>query len=216
MNLSLSGKQISKMGKGKKVTKKVVGSANGRAARGEEADGTTKEFAVAGMGLQEPTAAAVEGSGGESMAPGDAGPPAHGALGEAVPQPAAVDPSSGEGAVGESEPVAAVLTIEQRGAATRAHFKEVAAGIKWLAEGDATRPAAAVPREGAKPAGAGGQARTGLGVGSGVFDATYTPEENAMPLTRYGKGLCEGVRLVAGGGAALGGDVGGPRSTVGG
>ena len=40
------------MGKGKKVTKRVVGSANGRAARGEEADAATKEFAAAGMGLQ--------------------------------------------------------------------------------------------------------------------------------------------------------------------
>ena len=85
------------MGKGKKVTKKVVGSANGRAARGEEADGATKEFAAAGMGLQEPTAAAAEGSGGESMAPGDAGPPALSTLDDAVPQPAAVDPSSGGG-----------------------------------------------------------------------------------------------------------------------
>ena len=46
-------KQISKMGRKNKVTKKVVGSANGRAVRGEEADGSTEEFAVAGMGLQE-------------------------------------------------------------------------------------------------------------------------------------------------------------------
>ena len=176
--------QISKMGKGKKVTKTVVGSANGRAARGEEADGATKEFAVAGMGLQEPIAAAAEGSDGESMAPGDAGPPVHGALGDVTPQPAAVDPSSGEGAVGESEPVAAVLTIEQRGAATRASFKEQVAGRKWLAEGVASQPEAAVPYAGGEPAGAGGQGRTGLGVGAGVFDATYTPEENDMPLTR--------------------------------
>ena len=112
------------MAKGKKVTKRVAGSANGRAARGEEADGATTEFAVAEMGLQEPTVAAAEGSGGESMAPGDAGPRVHGALGDVTPQPAAVDPSSGEGAVRESEPVAAVLIIEQRGAATRAAFKE--------------------------------------------------------------------------------------------
>ena len=120
-------KQISKMGRKTRVAKKVVGSANDRAERGEEADGSTEELAVAGMGLQEPTAAAAEGSGGESMAPGDAGPPMHGALGDVTPQPAAVDPSPGEGAVGESEPVAAVLTIEQRGAATRASFKEQAA-----------------------------------------------------------------------------------------
>ena len=44
------------MGKGKKVTKKVDGSANGRAAQGEEADGANTEFAVAEIGLQEPTA----------------------------------------------------------------------------------------------------------------------------------------------------------------
>ena len=87
--------QISKMGKGKKVTKTVVGSANGRAARGEEADGATTEFAVTGMGLQEPTAAAAEGSGGEGMAPGDAGPPALSTLDDAVPRPAEADPSSG-------------------------------------------------------------------------------------------------------------------------
>jgi hypothetical protein len=40
-------KQISTMGKGKKVSKKVVGSANGRAARGREVDGSAAEFAVA-------------------------------------------------------------------------------------------------------------------------------------------------------------------------
>ena len=121
------------------------------------------------------------------MVPGDAGPPAHGVLGDAMPQPAVVDPSSGEGADGESEPAAAVLTLEQRGAAIRAAFKEHARGKKWLAEGDAAQPAAAVPCAGAEPAGAGGQARTGLGVGAGVFDAVYTPAENALPLTRYGK-----------------------------
>ena len=120
------------MGKGKKVTKKVVGSANGRAARGEEADAATKEFTAAGMGLQEPTAAAAEGSGGESMASGDVGPPALSTLDDAVPLPAAGVPSSGGGGVGGSEPAAAMLTIEQRGAATRAAFKELGAGERWL------------------------------------------------------------------------------------
>ena len=76
------------MGKGKKVSKKVVGSANGRAARGGEVDGSTAEFAVAGMQLQEPTAAAAEGSGGESMVPGDAGPPALSTLDDVAPRPA--------------------------------------------------------------------------------------------------------------------------------
>ena len=38
-----------------------------------------------------------------------------------------------------------------------------------------------------EPTGAGGQARTGLGVGSGVFDAVYTPAEDDLPLARYGK-----------------------------
>ena len=60
-----------------------------------------------------------------------------------------------------------------------------------MAEGDAAQPAAAVPCAGAEPAGAGGQAKTGLGVGGGVFDATYTPDENALPLTRYGKGYAK-------------------------
>ena len=78
----------------------------------EEADGSTEEFAVAGMGLQELPAAAAEGSGGEGMVPGDAGPPAHGMLDDAVSQLVVVDPSSGEGADGESEPAAAVLTSE--------------------------------------------------------------------------------------------------------
>ena len=111
----------------------------------------------------------------------------HGALGDVTPQPAAVDPSPGEGAVGESVPVAAVLTIEQRGAATRASFREQATSRKWLTGGVVPRPEATVPCVGAEPAGAGGQARTGLGVGAGVFDAPYTPAENEMPLTRWGK-----------------------------
>ena len=55
---SLAGQQISQMGKNSKV-KKDVGSANGSATRGEEADGSTKEFAAAGMGLQELPAAAA-------------------------------------------------------------------------------------------------------------------------------------------------------------
>ena len=108
----VSKKQMSKMGRKTKVTKKVVGSANDRAVRDAEADAASEEFAVVGMGLQEPTAAAAEGSGGESMVPGDTAPPAHGALGDATPQPAVVDPSSSEGANGESEPAAAVLTLE--------------------------------------------------------------------------------------------------------
>ena len=143
---------------------------------------------MAGMGLQELPTAAAEGSGGESMVPGDIAPPAQGALGDTISQPAVVDPSSGEGADGGSEPAAAVLTLEQQGAAIWAAFKEHARGKKWLAEGDAAQPAAEVPRAGAEPAGAGGQARTGLGVGAGVFDALYTPAGNALPLTRYGKG----------------------------
>ena len=39
-----------------------------------------EEAAAAGMGLQEPTAAAAEGSGGESMVPGGTGPPARSGL----------------------------------------------------------------------------------------------------------------------------------------
>ena len=48
------------MGRKTRVTKKVVVSASDRAVRGKEADGSTEEFAVAGMGLQEPTAIRVK------------------------------------------------------------------------------------------------------------------------------------------------------------
>ena len=123
------------MGKKNKV-KKVVGSTTA-AARGEVADGATKEFAAAGMGPREPTAAAAEGSGGESMASGGVGPPALSTLDDAAPQPAAVDPSSGGEGVGGSGPAPAVLTIEQRGAAARAAFRAQDAGDRWLAAGDA-------------------------------------------------------------------------------
>ena len=95
------------------------------------ADAASEEFAVAGLGLQEPPTAAAEGFDGESMVSGDAGPPAHGGLGDAIPQPAVVDPSSSEGTDGESEPAAAVLTLEQRGAAIRAvsrNMREVRSG----------------------------------------------------------------------------------------
>ena len=134
--LSSSKKQINKMGRSKKVTKKVVGSANGRAVHGEEADGPTVEFAVEGMGLQELPTAAAEGSGGKSMVPGDVGPPALSILDDGGPQPSAVVPSSDGEADRESEPAAPVFTLEHQGAATRADFKEHARGKKWLAEGD--------------------------------------------------------------------------------
>ena len=125
------------------------------------------------------------------MVPGDAAPPVHGMLDDPMSQPAVVDPSSGGGADGESKPAAAVLTLEQQGAAIRARFKEHTRGKQWLSEGDAAQPAAAVPRAGVEPTGAGGQARTGLGVGAGVFDAVYTPAENALPLTRLWERLRE-------------------------
>jgi hypothetical protein len=69
-------------------------------------------------------------------------------LDNAVSQPAVVSPSSGGGVDGESELAAAVLTLEQQGAAIRAAFKGHARGKKWLAEGDAAQPVAAVPRAG--------------------------------------------------------------------
>ena len=125
------------MGRRTKVTKKVVGSANDCAVRDTEADAASEEFAAAGMGLQELPTAAAEGSGGESMVPSDTCPPAHGVLDDTMSQPVVADPSSGEGADRESEPGAAVLTLEQQGAAIRASFKEHARGKKWLAEGDA-------------------------------------------------------------------------------
>ena len=120
------------MGRKNKVTKKVVGSANGSAVSVEEVDGSTEEFAAAGMGLQELPAVADEGSGGKSTEPDGAGPPAHSMLDDAVPQPDMVDPSSGGGADGEGEPAAPVLTLEQQGAEIRAGFKDHARGKKWL------------------------------------------------------------------------------------
>ena len=118
------------MGRKNKVTKKVVGSTNGSAVSVKEVDGSAEEVAAAGMGLQELQAAAAEGSGGESMVPDGAAPPAHSMLDGALPQPDKVDPSSGGGADGESEPAAAVLTLEQQGAAIRARFKQHTRGKK--------------------------------------------------------------------------------------
>ena len=129
------------MGRKSKVTKKDVGSANGSTARGEEADGSTKEFAAAGMGLQELPAAAAEGSDGKSMVSGDVGPPTLGTLADGGSQPSVVVPSS-EREVVKSEPAAPVLILKRQGAATRAGFKEHATGKKWMAEGDAAQPTA--------------------------------------------------------------------------
>ena len=105
-------KQISKMDKGKKVTKKVVGSANGRAARGEAEDGTGEDFAADGMGLGPLSAVAAGGSGEESTSADQHAPPAFSMLDDAVPQPAGVDPSPVGGAAG-GETVTAVLTLKQ-------------------------------------------------------------------------------------------------------
>ena len=82
------------MGKQTKVTKKVVGSANGSAARGEEADGSTEEFTVAGMGLQGLPAAAGECSSAESMVAGDVAPLALSTLDDGGSQLIAVHPGS--------------------------------------------------------------------------------------------------------------------------
>ena len=183
------------MGRKSKVTKKVVGVANDRVVRDEEADGSTKEFAAAGMGLREPTAAAAEGSGGESMAPGDAGPPALSTLDDAAPRPAAVDPSPGEEGVGGSEPALAVLTVDQRGAAIREAFK--AARLREAAArqdaGDARRTSGTVLKGAAAPGSEVGE-RTGLGVGYGVFDALYTPSAEDAPMVRFGRGYSDKKR----------------------
>ena len=187
LQLSDSSQQISKMGKNKKV-KKVVGRANDRVERDEEADGSMEELAAAGMGLREPTAAAAEGSGGESMVPGDAGPPALSTLGDVAPQPAAVDPSpAGPPAGGVTATPGS--TIEQRGEATRDAFRR-AARLREAAAlqdaGDARRTSGAVLKGAAAPGSEIGE-RTGLGVGYGVFDARYTPATEDAPFERYGK-----------------------------
>ena len=183
------------MGKAKKVTKKVVGSANGRAARGEEADGSTAEFAVAGMELQEPTAAADEGSGGESMVPGDAGPPALSTLDDVAPQPAVVDPSSaGPPAGGVAAAVG--LTLEQQGAATQDAFHKAARLLEAEAlqdAGDARRMSGQVLTAAAAP-GEGAGVRTGLGVVHGVFDAVYVPPAAHAPLVGFGRGYSDKER----------------------
>ena len=63
-------KQVSKMGRKSKVTKKVVCFANGSAARGAGVDGSAGEFVVEGMGLQGLPEVAGGGSGEESNAVG--------------------------------------------------------------------------------------------------------------------------------------------------
>ena len=169
------------MGKKNKV-KKVVGSTTA-AARGEEADEATREVAAAEMGLREPTAAAAEGSGGESMVPGDAGPPALSTLGDVAPQPAAVGPSSAGPPAGGVTAMAG-LTIEQRGAATQDAFRK-AARLREAAAlqdaGDARRMSGLLLRGAAAP-GEEADERTGLGVGYGVFDALYTPIAEDAPM----------------------------------
>ena len=182
------------MGKNKKV-KKVVGRANGRVVRDEEADGSIEELAAAGMGLRELTAAAAEGSGGESMVPGGDGPPALSTLGDVAPQPAVADPSpAGPPAGGVTATPGS--TIEQRGEATRDAFRR-AARLREAAAlqdaGDARRTSGAVLKGAAAPGSEIGE-RTGLGVGYGVFDARYTPAAEDAPFERYGKGYSDRKR----------------------
>ena len=40
----------------------------------------------------------------------------------------------------------------------------------------------------------GGEDRTGLGIGSGVFDAVYTPDDDALPEVRYGRNYVDKSR----------------------
>ena len=169
------------------------GNFNGR---GGEVDGSTAEFAVAGMQLQEPTAAAAaEGSGGESMVPGDAGPPTLSTLDDVAPRPAVVDPSSAGPPAGGVAP-AVGLTLEQAGAATQDAFRKAARLREAEAlqdAGDARRMSGQVLTATAAP-GEGAVVRTGLGVGHGVFDAVYVPPAEEAPLVRFGRGYSDKER----------------------
>ena len=91
------------MKKGNKA-KKVVGSANDRAARGEAEDGSGGKFATEGMGLGPLSAGAAGGSGEEITSAEQPGPPASSMLDDEVAQPAGVDPSSEGGPSGGRPP----------------------------------------------------------------------------------------------------------------
>ena len=85
------------------MTKKVVGSANGIAARGTGVDGSSGEFAVEGTGLQELPAGAAGHSGEEITSAEATGPPAL-TLDDVTSQPSEVDPSPAAAAEGGSLP----------------------------------------------------------------------------------------------------------------
>ena len=125
--MTIFPKQIREMAKGRKTKNKNVVEEIERP--NEQREQGLEEAAAAGMGLQELTAAAAEGSGGESMVPGDAGPPALSTLGDVAPQPAAVDPSSAGPPAGGVTAMAG-LTIEQRGDATRDAFRRAARQLR--------------------------------------------------------------------------------------
>ena len=91
------------------------------------------------------------------------------------------------------ETVTASLTAEQQGDATRAEFVKDArvnraAALK--ASDDARRAARSLRSGGAAPE-EGGEERTGLGVGYGVFDAVYKPPAGESPAARYGRNYAE-------------------------
>ena len=176
------------MGKGKKVTRKVVGSANGSVARGAGVDGSTEKFAVEGMGLQTLPIGVAEGSGEESNVVGVQDQP----VGPPAPQPHGgelqeVDPGSqGEGEGGVTAVVQ--LTSEQQGQTVRERFTEDAKQ-KRLAKATLEEAAGAEQRAlgSGRRVSQGGEGSTGLGIDHGVFDAVYTPAVDALSEVRYGR-----------------------------
>ena len=140
-------------------------------------------------GREELSAADADGSAEGSKVPGGAGPPAPGGLARHDGKP---DAASGQAEGAESEGAAVPrLTIEQEGAELRRVCMEFAVADQQAATvaAGATRPAA-VPVPGVRSdaaAGANSQGRTGPGIGCGVFDAVYTPDEGEQPFTRYGR-----------------------------
>ena len=146
-----TGEQISKMGKGKKVTKKSSALPTA-ARRGAGVDGPAGEFAVERMGLQGLPEAVGGGSSEESNAMGAQDQP----VGPAVPQPHGGElPEGDPGSQGEGEggvTAAARLTSEQQGQAVHERFTEDAKQ-KRLARSALEKAADA----GQHPAGNGGQ-----------------------------------------------------------
>ena len=174
--------------------KKVVGSANGSAVRGEGADGATADVAAAGMEPGPLPAGAAGGSGEESTSAEQHGPPACSMLGDAEGEPGDAAPGQAEGAVGANE---ARPTIEQEGAEVRRIATEIAVANQLAAAAAVGVERAEVAKARAAKRGEVGYGdpeyggRKGHGVGYGKFDARYIRPEGEDLFARYGRSYKE-------------------------